>query len=375
MTNHSLEFQVFDKLKKLLPSVQREVVLQFGVQEEHLRWDTQSSLAHDVVRVAKERENGLQALDAVIQSVTEPRENDFQALDSVNEPAQQAHPPAKTRYSLPMLVLLLGVLGGGIFWVAQRPPDLHLEIQQASRLADLGWYAQAEQAYQALLEKHPQHPKVQAQADKLRAMLSLFEGKTFHASFAQQRFQQLLQRFPDDPRVLALQGHTQMRLGQVDAARRTYQRILQHTPAHPDTLFGLGNVYLYEKNYPQAARYYAQALEQAPEHVPYLLNLGYVSIQQDQFEQGIQHYRKVLRWEPDYLPVYLEIAEAYRHQGETQKAQQGYRKLIALMADEALRNLPKNQDAWWLGGERWLYSWKQKRDYARQAAGLGNGNR
>lgn len=356
MTKDLLKNQVFDKLKKLSPSIQDEVVLKFGASEAHLRRDTQSTLAHDLVRVAEQRENGLQALDAIIAQVL------------------KSHPLTQPTYSLPALTLLLGLIGGSILWYSQIPADLTLEIQQASHLADVGLYDEAEQAYQNLLAKQPKHRAVQAQADKLRSMLALFEGDTFNAPLAQQRFEQLLKRFPDDPQILALMGHTQLRTQQAAAAQQTYQRALTHTPQHPDSLFGLGNIYLQQENYAQAKTLFQQALQQAPQHVLYLLNLGFVLIQQNQFKQGIQYYQQVQQLEPDYLPVYLDIAEAYRQHGEEQQARRWFIKLAELMEKPELQNLAKNQDAWWLGGERYLYAWAHKRDYVRHAAGLGQGH-
>ncbi len=69
--------------------------------------------------------------------------------------------------------------------------------------------------------------------------------------------------------------------------------------------------------------------------------------QQGDYQSAVKHYEQALWLDREYLLPYLEIANTHRLLGDLEMALAYQQELVALLDDQQITQLQKNQDSWY----------------------------
>jgi tetratricopeptide (TPR) repeat protein len=160
-----------------------------------------------------------------------------------------------TRIFLPALLLLFAQC-----LLAQTLAD-------AKRLSETGRHAEAEKAYNAILESEP---------DNIAAL----NGAGYNYSWwkqhdkAQQKFEAVLALDPANAEALVGKGYNLAWNGQYAAAKYPFMALLRQQPTSVEARKGLAYVYLWQGNGPVAIDYFEKLLLEFPRDIEYYIALA-----------------------------------------------------------------------------------------------------
>ncbi len=180
--------------------------------------------------------------------------------------------------------------------VARYPDALLLQSLPGWALLRSGRYAQAVDAYQAVLERFDDVHDNPAVRDELRAIrLSLSYGcvRADRRAAAEEWLEQVLDEFPDDAGALNDLGYLWTEDG---------------------------------RNLNWALQMIQRAVEQDPENVAYLDSLGWVHYQLGNYEQAVYWLEKAVSQDTTDGIILDHLGDAYRQVGQPEKAVEAWRR-------------------------------------------------
>lgn len=96
-------------------------------------------------------------------------------------------------------------------------------------------------------------------------------------------------------------GLVQLKLGEMEAARRSFSEAVHRSPNYVDALNNLGAVNCLERHYRPAVRYLKQALALDEQRAVTHLNLAEAWMGQKQIDRAMTEYTRALELDPDVL--------------------------------------------------------------------------
>jgi len=131
----------------------------------------------------------------------------------------------------------------------------------------------------------------------------------------------------DIPAIHAL-AETQLRAGQLTAARSWYEQLLKLGQESPTVLNNLANI-LAKQSDPNASSYAQKAYALAPGDPAILDTLGWILVQQGQLEQGLRHLRDARLRDPQNPEIRYHLAVVLNRAGRADEAKVELEPVIA----------------------------------------------
>lgn len=182
------------------------------------------------------------------------------------------------------------------------------ERQTALQLEQQGQYAQAEAAWRAWLQAHPNSAEAYAH-------MGLLEARQEHYEAAVPLYRKALAIDPAIPGLRLNMGLSQFKAGQLKAAIETFSVLLKsETPSSPeavrlDTLIGMAHFGLGE--YGAAVPYLRKVTESDAHNLPYRLMLAQSCMWSKQYQCVLDTYHQMLELNADSAEVHMLAGEAY----------------------------------------------------------------
>ncbi|MEE4358187.1 MAG: tetratricopeptide repeat protein, partial [Desulfococcaceae bacterium] len=207
------------------------------------------------------------------------------------------------------------------------------EIQKALRLHEAGRIEEADEIYQEILRRIPDHPDAlhlsgvaahqQGEHDKAVAMI-----------------EKAIERVPGNPVFYSNLGAAVQGQGDWDRAAACYHKVLDISPENAEAYYNLGNVSKNKGDTDEALSYYQKAIHIKPGYAEAYHNLGN-AIQHEKPEEALVHYRKAVELKPDYPQAYNNMGNLFQGRKNLPEAVSCYQKALELKSDyaEAYNNL------------------------------------
>ena len=133
---------------------------------------------------------------------------------------------------------------------------------------------------------------------------------------AQEIYNQILERQPQHPDALYGLGVLTQQTGQYQTAEKFLRALLRVQPESVKGWFSLGNLRQVQDLLPEAVEAYQQALSIEPDSVAVHNNLGYAWQLQGKWEEAITCYQKALELQPDCAEAEANLGNALYAQGK-----------------------------------------------------------
>ena len=205
-------------------------------------------------------------------------------------------------------------------------PDLQAVFTQAVAYHQARRFTEAENLYQQILLKHPQH----ADALHLYGLTLLQRGNT---SKSAEFISRAIAYDPTKPHYHFNLGLVCEKAGQLDKAQSSYQQALQINPSYCEAQSNLGNVLRRQGQFDAAIHSFEAVLRIKPESAEAHNNLGVVLKEQGKLSEAITHYRSAIEINPSHAEAYNNLGVALKDEGKLEEAASAF--------EEALRCKPQ----------------------------------
>jgi len=145
---------------------------------------------------------------------------------------------------------------------------------------------------------------------------------------------------PNDHRMRNNYANTLKELGRTDDAIEQYYIALESASGDPDTHYNLGVLFETLQQVDRACDNYERALKTDPNHPGVNFNLGNILSSMGQFETAIEKYRKVVEKVPEHAKAHVNLGHAYLKSNDKKGAENHWRQ--ALVIDNKLADAHVN---------------------------------
>lgn len=154
---------------------------------------------------------------------------------------------------------------------------------------------------ETLLQRHPAHPILLAQAGGINLQL----GET-QAALAY--LQRAAQAAPDHAAIRSNLGVCYKRLGRLDLAANAYAEAMACDPHDPDLPYNMANLLLEQGQRDAAIQQFARAIELRPDHPEAMINLGSALLDGGHLAEAQEVLRLAVRLAPDNLQAIVNLS-------------------------------------------------------------------
>ena len=154
--------------------------------------------------------------------------------------------------------------------------------------------------------------------------LAVQHQRTHRFAEAEQFYRQVLEKHPDHPEALYGLGILSIEMGQPQVAEQCLSAASQVQPDSVKIWFSLGNVRFSQGQWFQAQEAYQKAIALRPDAASIYNNLGYTLQQQGFFDEAIANYQKALLIQPNCAEADVNWGNALQAQGKLPPDKQVY---------------------------------------------------
>ncbi|MBD3322731.1 MAG: tetratricopeptide repeat protein [Chitinivibrionales bacterium] len=226
---------------------------------------------------------------------------------------------------------------------------------------DLGWFNQAADIYQQIMETFPDdfsllldYGNILVRRDELDEAHRIFkkltvvkpgrvEGwnnlgivslKKSENDAARDAFMKVLEIEPDNAGALLNMGNYYHMRDETGKAIEFFNKAVAAKPDFADGWFNLGNALITQCEYEKAIAAYKKALRYAPEFGSAEKNIGFACERLGRYEEAEKHYSAALSLNRADGGIYINLANVYTVQGKLDKAKERYLKAVRLSPRE-----------------------------------------
>jgi len=203
-------------------------------------------------------------------------------------------------------------------------------IQKGISFHQKGELQQAEQAYQQVLQYHPQN----ADAYHLLGVIAYQVGKH---NVAIDLINQAIGIDNRKPTFLGNLGNILQEQGRLEEAIQTYRSAIEINPENEDIQNDLGNTLTEQGHFQQAVHAYHKVIEINPNNPNAYYNLGNTLRELGQLQQAIEAYDKALTINPNDAEIYNNLGTALQNHGQLHQAARIYHQAIEKLQGECKR--------------------------------------
>jgi tetratricopeptide (TPR) repeat protein len=203
-------------------------------------------------------------------------------------------------------------------------------IQKGISFHQKGELQQAEQAYQQVLQYHPQN----ADAYHLLGVIAYQVGKH---NVAIDLINQAIGIDNRKPTFFGNLGNILQEQGRLEEAIQTYRSAIEINPENEDIQNDLGNTLTEQGHFQQAIHAYHKVIEINPNNPNAYYNLGNTLRELGQLQQAIEAYDKALTINPNDAEIYNNLGTALQNHGQLHQAARIYHQAIEKLQGECER--------------------------------------
>ena len=202
-----------------------------------------------------------------------------------------------------------------------------------------------EAAYMAILERHqagqpPDHIHVPGHRPDPGSLTALLESAiACHTqgklAEAQNLYEQILQKHPDHFDALHLLGMISARTGQLSQAAKRIAHAIEVNPAIPEAHNNLGSVLKELKRLDEAVASYDKAIVLRPDFADAHNNRGITLYAGEQLDQALQSFDMAIRIKPDFADAYNNRGTVLQKWNRFEEALASYDRALSLKPDYA----------------------------------------
>jgi tetratricopeptide (TPR) repeat protein len=214
-----------------------------------------------------------------------------------------------------------------------RDQEIACVLQRAVKFHTDGEPERAEQLYQSILERAPDH------FDALH-LLGVLRHQQNRSVEALDLLEAALRRIPDSADALSNRGIVLKALDRYEEALASCDAALLIKPDHVDALSNRAQVLLRLQRFADALASADAALARKPSHVPALNNRGYALVKLERLPEAVETFKRVLSNRPDDLDALYDLGNALQLMGKPQEALASYTQVLARKPDriDAINN-------------------------------------
>lgn len=216
------------------------------------------------------------------------------------------------------------------------PTRVDLQKEIALTLLAAGRYAEAEQAFRAVLDQHA------GDREALRGVFDASYGRGAYTE-AVETMEQLAKLQPRSCDPLLSLARAYRRLNQFAQARQRAERCLEIKPGHAGALFMVGWTWYSQGDLAKAKAEFEQAVESDPNSVEALYWLGMVDLQEGQTSAARQHLEKAAKVDPEHASTRYALARAYAAEHRPADAKKQFEEFRLLKSRETWKS-PASDD-------------------------------
>jgi tetratricopeptide (TPR) repeat protein len=183
----------------------------------------------------------------------------------------------------------------------------------------------------------------EAQEGSLQSGLFMsIEEEDFDPGITEQKLQELLKRYPKDTQLWAFLGDV-FSYYDTEIALKDYQKAVEINPENAYAYSGMAGLYYDQGKYDKNLEMAKKAYDLAPWNSLLQHNYANALYAEERYQDAIIQYEDLTSWDPQYLWAYHDLAQLYRLTGDLDSAQWSYEQFIAMLEDEEVTSLEKNQ--------------------------------
>ncbi|OLD61844.1 MAG: hypothetical protein AUI53_04000 [Acidobacteria bacterium 13_1_40CM_2_60_7] len=203
-----------------------------------------------------------------------------------------------------------------------------IQKEMAHTLLAAGRYAEAEQAFLAVLEREP------TDRDALRG---LFDSRYKRGAYKEaiEAMEQIAKLEPRSCEPLLLLARAYRRLNQFPQAHQRAQRCLELEPDHAGAHFLMGWTWYSEGDLEKAKTELEQAVKSDPNSIEALCWLATVELRRGGAAAALRHLEKAVAVDPEYASARYALAQAYLAEHRPADAKKQFEEFRRLKSREA----------------------------------------
>lgn len=216
-----------------------------------------------------------------------------------------------------------------------KPGDADIRVGMARVLLWRGKYAEAEQAFRAVLQDHPDHKEARegltatlrtVVPDLVQAAVELYDADRYPEAIV--AYRKVLQVDPDNVDAWRQLGAVCSYQDQFDESVKAYQKVLQLRPGDDGARLQIARGTAWRGRYAEAEQMYRGILQARPDDRAALLGLAATLTWHDRFTPAVAIYDQLLRKDPKDEAALLGKAEVLGWSGRLKEAEQAYRVIL-----------------------------------------------
>ena len=213
-------------------------------------------------------------------------------------------------------------------------------MRQAQTLARWGEIKKANQLYQMILERHPDHKQareaiatLEIRSTRFRALSTLLQKGEFAAVVDQA--EALSRDFPDTVFLCNILGSAHASLDQPEPAIRYFRKALEIRPDIAETHSNLGKLLSKTGRGQDAVTSFKRALRIKPDYADAHYSLGTVLQAMARHDEAIACFARALHIRPDFIQAHKNLGIALRDAGRTEDAIACFNQFLQINPDAA----------------------------------------
>jgi tetratricopeptide (TPR) repeat protein len=239
--------------------------------------------------------------------------------------------------------------------IAHEQTQQQREEAQANTKKEMGDYyvdlgnsllnvGQAEAA-QAEFEKALEVDALNTEAHEGALQADLFmyiQGDDYDKGIAERKLDELLERYPKDTNLLTFMGDV-FSYYDNEEALKDYKKAVEINPNNAYAYSGMASIYYDQGKYDKNLEMAKKAYDLAPWDSILQHNYANALYGEGRYKDAIIQYEDLTSWDPQHLWAYHDLAQLYRLTDDLYMAQWSYEQFIAMLEDEEVTSLEKNQ--------------------------------
>jgi tetratricopeptide (TPR) repeat protein len=214
-------------------------------------------------------------------------------------------------------------------------------VDLGNSLLNVGQAKAASAEFEKALEVDPLNTEAQEGSLQSGLFMSI-EEEDFDPGITEQKLQELLKRYPKDTQLWAFLGDV-FSYYDTEIALKDYQKAVEINPENAYAYSGMAGLYYDQGKYDKNLEMAKKAYDLAPWNSLLQHNYANALYAEERYQDAIIQYEDLTSWDPQYLWAYHDLAQLYRLTGDLDSAQWSYEQFIAMLEDEEVTSLEKNQ--------------------------------
>ena len=215
-------------------------------------------------------------------------------------------------------------------------------VDLGNRLLNVGQARAADAEFEKALKLDPLNVKAQMGSLKCELFESV-EEEDYNLAVIQPKLNKLAREQPDDTHVYAFRGTVNYLAGKLDRALWNYEEAVSLDDSNAYAYDGMASVYFERGDIDKGLGMSERAYDLAPRNPIYKHNYANALYASGRYDDAIQQYSGVISWDWKYMWSYHDLAQLYRLKGELESSQWYYEQFIAMLEDEEITSLRRNQ--------------------------------